>query len=38
MSTYNPDSREVHDINATVEEADAKMYRMKNEVKNMATK
>ena len=35
MSTYNPDSKEVHDINATVEEADARMYKMKYEVKSM---
>lgn len=38
MSTYNPDSKGVHDISATVEEADARMYKMKNEVKNMANK
>lgn len=35
MSTYNPDSKEVHDINATVEEADARMYKMKYEEKSM---
>ena len=38
MAKYNPDSREVHDISAIVEEADALMYKMKKDVKSRTMK